>query len=86
MQKLTGYPPSLQWYVNIGHGITSLALGDFQKVTKWTGFCDQRSNTQHLIIFGIQVCKSGVFYPESLNAKTDRLSFPFVMICGKENQ
>ena len=83
MQKLTGYPPSLQWYVNIGHGITGLALGHFPKGTKRTGFCDQRPNTQFLLIFGAQI---GIIYPESFNAKTDRLSFPFVMICGKEYQ
>ena len=82
MQKLTGYSSSLYWYVKLGHGIISLAVAcHIPKVTKNTGYCHQRPNTPILPIFGWWLRKMVVFSLQSFNAKTDWLSFLFVLVC-----
>ena len=51
------------------------------KSAKRTEFWQRGPNMPILSIFGCQVRKNVKFFTQSLNAKTDRLSFLFVMIC-----
>ena len=48
-----------------------------QKWQKRTGFCQRRPNMQILSIFSGQMRNNDNIFPQSFNAKTDRLSFLF---------
>ena len=52
-----------------------------QKWQKRNVFCQRRSNTPILPIFSGRVQKNVNIFHQNFNAKTDRLSFLFVMIC-----
>ena len=67
-----------QWYYQFGCGAN---FGVVQNFPKWTGFCQRSPNTPILPIFGGQVRKSVKLFHQNFNAKTDRLSFLFAMIC-----
>ena len=68
--------------MKLGCGITGLAVvRNYPKMTKRTGFCQRLPNSPILSIFGGQVRKIVNICHQSFNAKTDRLSFLFVMIC-----
>ena len=78
MQKLTCYSSSSQWYEKHGGGITSFKLPrNFTKVIKKTELV---TKTPILQISGSWVGKIVKFYPQSVLAKTDRLSFPIVVV------
>ena len=57
-----------------------LMVCHFPKVTKRTGFCQRRPNTPILPIFSGQMWNNVNIFPQSFNAKTDQLSFLFIMI------
>ena len=68
--------------MKLGCGITGLAVvRNYPKMTKRTGFCQRRPSAPILPIFGGHMRKIVNICHQSFNAKTDRLSFLFVMIC-----
>lgn len=78
MQKPTIYTSSSQWYAKHGGGFTSFKLPrHFPKVTKKTGLAPK---TPFLQITDSWVGKIVKFYPQSVLAKTEWLSFPIVVV------
>ena len=65
-----------------GCGITSLAeMHNFPKVTKKNWILSAVPKHTDFFVLGCQVQKTEILYPQCFNAKTDQLSFLFVMIC-----